>query len=177
MALASSFVATHVYYASLEESDDAVMGQSVALTIVGSLSVAWLGCSAVFLLLMKPAYRITFFSTQTGYEWVQSYFISGQTDEVKKRIFEHNTKQWQSIRGDVKAWTLENWERWEEEKPEWFTEVFRSQVDDDMIPPASLRKLNAGSSRRRNSLGDVMGVASGRRPSMASVHPAGGGAS
>jgi hypothetical protein len=171
MALAASFVAIRVYYASLEDEKDAVMDESVAWTIVGGLSGLGVSFFACFLLLMKPAYRSTFFSTQTGYAWVQSYFVSGQTDEVKKRIFEHNKKQWQSIRPDVKAWTLENWERWEEEKPEFFNDAFKATVDDDMIPPASLRKLNAGSSRRRSSLGDLMGGTSIKRPSMASVQP------
>jgi hypothetical protein len=159
MALAASFVATRVYYASLEEPEDAVMDESVAWTIVGGLSGLGVSFFACFLLLMKPAYRSTFFSTQTGYAWVQSYFVSGQTDEVKKRIFEHNKKQWVSIRPDVKAWTLENWERWEEERPEWFNDAWKAGVDDDMIPPASLRALNGVSNeRRRSSLSDVLGV-------------------
>jgi hypothetical protein len=64
-----------------------------------------------------------------------------------------------SIRDDVKAWTLENWERWEEEKPEWFSDAWKAKIDDDMIPPASLRRLNGGGSqRRRSSLGDILGV-------------------
>jgi hypothetical protein len=76
-------------------------------------------------------------------------------------VFKYNKKQWLSIRGDVKAWTMENWERWEEEKPAWFDEKWKSKVDDDMIPPASLRKLNGGGSqRRRSSLGDILGVGS-----------------
>jgi hypothetical protein len=157
MALAASFVATSVYYASLEEGEDAVMDESVAWTIVGGLSGLGISFFACFLLLMKRKYVSTFFSTETGYAWVQSYFVSGQTDEVKKHIFEHNKKQWLSIRGDVKAWTLENWERWEEEKPEFFNDAFKAALDDDMIPPASLRKLNGAGGRRRSSLGDLLG--------------------
>jgi hypothetical protein len=57
----------------------------------------------------------------------------------------------------VKAWTLENWERWEEDKPEWFNAAWKAGVDDDMIPPEILRKLNGGSQRRRSSLGDLLG--------------------
>ena len=65
---------------------------------------------------------------------------------------------WLSIRDDVKTWTLENWERWEEEKPEFFNDAWKANVDDDMIPPASLRRLNGGASaRRRSSLGDLLG--------------------
>jgi hypothetical protein len=158
MALAASFVATHVFYANLKEGEEAVMDESVAWTIVGGLIGLGVFFFACFLLLMKPAHRSTFFSTQTGYAWVQSYFISGQTDEVKQRIFEHNKKQWASIRDDVKTWTLENWERWEDEKPPFFTDAWKASVDDDMIPPASLRKLNGGGSeRRRSSLGDILG--------------------
>jgi hypothetical protein len=60
----------------------------------------------------------------------------------------------------VKAWTLENWEKWEEEKPEWYNDAWKSKVEDDMIPAASLRKLyGGGSERRRSSIGDAMGLA------------------
>jgi hypothetical protein len=56
-------------------------------------------------------------------------------------------------------YTLENWEHWEEEKPEFFNDNFRGSVEDDMIPAASLRALNiGGNSRRRSSLGDVLGI-------------------
>jgi hypothetical protein len=64
---------------------------------------------------------------------------------------------------------MENWERWEEERPEWFSDNFRASVDDDMIPAASLGALKGGGGvRRRSSLGDVLGVG-------AKVTPVGGG--
>jgi hypothetical protein len=169
MALAASFVSTHVYYASLEEGEKEVMDQSVAWTIVGGLSSSALVGFIAFLLLMKRTYLSTFFSLQTGHEWVKHFFVTGTTDAKKMRTLLSNKKQWLSIRDDVKAWTLENWERWEEEKPAFFTAAFKASVDDDMIPPASLRKLNGGGSeRRRSSLGDVLGVG-------ARVAPVGGG--
>jgi len=37
-------------------------------------------------------------------------------------IFEYNRIQWRSIEAEVKVWTHVNLARWEEEKPEWFTE-------------------------------------------------------
>ena len=157
MALAASFVATRVYYASLEEGGDAVMDESVAWTIVSSLSGAWLSFFVVFLLLMKRPFLGTFTSTRTGRAWVQSRFLANDADFARLRIFGANKKQWLSIRDDVKQYTLENWERWEEEKPAFFNDAFKAQVDDDMIPPASLRKLHGGSQRRRSSLGDLLG--------------------
>jgi hypothetical protein len=158
MALAASFVATHIYYASLEDGEEGVMKEGDAWMMVGGLSGGWICFGAVFLLLMRPGYKGTFFSTQTGYQYVQSKFLR-EGDEKKKEVFKYNKKLWLSIRDDVKAWTLENWERWGEEKPGWFNAAWKAGVDDDMIPPASLRALNGGGNeRRRSSLGDVLGV-------------------
>ncbi|GMI37358.1 hypothetical protein TeGR_g5104 [Tetraparma gracilis] len=164
-ALVASLVATHIYLSGdgVGAGGDEIR-ESVVWTIAGALSGSQVLFFACFLLLMKPAYRSTFFSTQTGYAWVQSYFVSGQTDEVKKNIHEFNKKQWQSIRPDVKAWTLENWDRWEDEKPAWFNDAWKMSVDDDMIPPASLRKMNGGE-RRRSSLGELLGGSARRRSS------------
>ena len=135
------------------------MDQSVAWMIVVGLSSSWLIFFTCFLLIMKKSYLSTFFSLQTGHAWVKASFLNGTDDQQKTRVLRKNRKQWASIRGDVKAWTLENWERWEEEKPAFFNDAFKASVDDDMIPAASLRKLRgAGSSRRRSSLGEAMGL-------------------
>jgi hypothetical protein len=177
-ALVASLVATHIYLRSDDEAADGkVINESIVWSTVGILSGAQVFFFACFLLLMKRNFWGTFFSTETGYEWVQSYFVSGQTDEVKKRIFEHNTKQWMSIRDDVQAWTLENWERWVEEKPSWFNDAWKSDLDDDMIPPASLRAMKlagGGSRRRRSSLADLLvggGGTGGRRSRPSAAGP------
>ena len=34
----------------------------------------------------------------------------------------------------LKPWTLSNWERWEEEKPAWFTDKFIEGVPNEYIP-------------------------------------------
>lgn len=162
MALVASFVATHVYFASLEEPEDAIIDQGHAWTLVGALSGAWTLCFIATLLLMKSGHKHSFFSTQTGHAWVKNFFVKGATDSWKSRTLASNKKQWKSIRGDVKAWCLENWERWEEEEPDWFSEGWRGMVDDDMIPPDCLRKMNGGdSARRRSRLGDVLGIGDG----------------
>ena len=158
MALAASFVSTRVYYAS--DTAEPVMEEGQAWTIVGSLSAGWMCVFAAFLLLMKRPYLGTFFSFQSGHAWAKENFITGDTDELKAWTLGCNKKQWMSIRPDVKAWTMENWERWEDEKPPFFTDAWKASVDDDMIPPANLRKLMKGgaSSRRRSSLGDILGA-------------------
>ncbi|GMI22729.1 hypothetical protein TeGR_g2046 [Tetraparma gracilis] len=138
------------------------MDESVTWTIVGGLSGLFVSFQTCFLLLMKHKYVSTFFSTQTGNAWVQSFFVDGTTDEKKMRTLLSNKKQWASIRDDVKAWTLENWERWEEESPTWFSDAWKAGIDDDMIPPASLRKLDGGDGcRRRSSFAERLGGAGG----------------
>ena len=34
----------------------------------------------------------------------------------------------------MKPWTLENWSRWEEEKPAWFTDAWVESVPNNYIP-------------------------------------------
>jgi hypothetical protein len=65
---------------------------------------------------------------------------------------------------DVKEWTLGNWSRWEEEKPDWFTDEIKATVDDSMIPAKALASLNrrAGGERRRSTLGDSVAGVGGR---------------
>jgi hypothetical protein len=158
MALAASFVATHIYYASLGDGEEGVMKEGYAWMMVGGLSGGLICFGAAFLLLMKLGFKRTFISTQTGYQYVQSKFLR-EGDENKKAVFKYNKKLWLPIREEVKAWTMENWERWEDEKPEFFNDAWKASVDDNMIPPASLRKLNGGASgRRRSSLGDILGA-------------------
>ena len=73
-------------------------------------------------------------------------------------VHSQNRKQWLSIRDDVAQYTMDNWERWMEEKPEWFNDNFKAFVDEDMIPAESLRRIKMGnSSRRRSSLAGLLG--------------------
>ena len=176
-ALGTSLVATYIYLNSDElAADGQVLSESFVWTIVGTLSSLWVFSFAGYMLLMKSRFRSTFFSLQTGYAAVQSRFVDGQTDPTKAWLLGRNKKQWLSIRDDVKAWTLENWERWEDESPAWFDDNFQASVDDDMIPVESLRRMNGGgeSVRRRSSLGDVFGSGGGVL-GPAQVAPIGGG--
>jgi hypothetical protein len=121
------------------------------------LSGAWIVIFLLFLLLMVPAYRSSFFSTQTCKEWACSFFTKeGATDRSKMDIHSMRRALWKHIRADVKEWTLANWERIEEEGPDWFSEGLIGQIEDDMIPPAALARLKnkGGGERRRSSLGD-----------------------
>jgi hypothetical protein len=142
------------------------MSDSVAWMLITSLVGSFVAVSFIFLLLIKPDYRHTFYSTQTSKEWVCSYFTKeGASDESRMYIHWFRHSKWKHIREEVKEWTQANWERIEAENPEWFRAALREHIDDDMIPPASLRKMkmSGGGSRRRSSMSQrLMGEGSVR---------------
>jgi hypothetical protein len=148
------------------EEEDAVMSESVAWMLVGSLTGSFAGVALLFLLTINSKYRRTFYSTETSKEWVCTYFTKeGASDRSKMKIHTLRRAKWKHIREEVKEWTLANWERIEGENQDWFTPALVAQVDDDMIPAAALRKMkmSGGGSRRRSSMSQrLMGEGSTR---------------
>ena len=167
MSMAASLTATRVYYRNLAD-DEQIMAEPLAWAFVGGLSGAWLVIFSAFLLLVKREYLGTFFSLQTGYQYVQSK-VQREGDECKSKVFRYNKKMWKSIRPEVKQWCLDNWELWEEEKPAWFNDAFKASVDDDMIPKRVVASMNGGGSRRRSTVGERLGLAGGTTPGGARV--------
>ena len=170
-----SLVVTKLYYASTAEKDT-VMEEGLALTFIGSMSGAWFAIFGVYLATINAKYRRTFWDSQTGKEWVCSYFTKeGASDASKMQIHASRRLLWTSIRRQVKEWTLENWARFEQEKPEWFLPALIAQVEDEMIPMTALATLEAegNGERRKSSLSDKL-LGDGRRGS-AKVAPAEGG--
>jgi hypothetical protein len=88
VTLAASFIATHIYFVSLEGDEEGVMKEGYAWMMVGGLSGGWICFGSAFLLLMKSGFQRTFFSTQTGYQYVQSKFLR-EGDENKKAVFKY----------------------------------------------------------------------------------------
>ena len=126
LALATSFVFLWVFY----DGDN----KEAVWTLMLGASGTWLVTFAVFLLLMKPQYRSTFFSWKTGKELAMDIFTKGETDEDKHHILECNMKQWKKVRGDVREWVEGGWWRWREEKPEWFSEAWIARLPLKWIP-------------------------------------------
>ena len=68
-----------------------------------------------------------------------------------------------SVRDDVKKGVQGNWYRWEEEKPEWWTDAVKGSIPNDMLPASALKEeeKKGGGVRRRSSLGDIMAMSGG----------------
>jgi hypothetical protein len=74
-----------------------------------------------------------------------AYFIKGESDKIKIKVFTASRHHWVSIEGEIKKWIELNWAKWEEEQPEWFTDVIKAKVPVDLIP-------TDGDARRRESV-------------------------
>jgi hypothetical protein len=64
-------------------------------------------------------------------------------DEGRFKIFQSNRWLWEGIRGEVKAWSLANYGRWNAEQPAWLTPGLLAKIPDDFVP-----KVNAAERRR-----------------------------
>jgi hypothetical protein len=102
-------------------------------------------CLAVFFLNIDRKLLHTFWSTQKSKEYGMAFFLEGESDKVKIRVFTTSRHHWVSIEGDLRKWIGLNWAKWEQEQPEWFTDVIRATVPVEFIPAD-------GDARRRESV-------------------------
>jgi hypothetical protein len=102
-------------------------------------------CFVVFLLNIENKYLHTFWSTQTSKDYSMAFFLEGESEEVKFLVLTYSRHHWVSIEGEIKKWVEMNWAKWEEEKPDWFTDVMKALVPVDFIPAD-------GDARRRESV-------------------------
>jgi len=79
----------------------------------------WIFVFCVFLKVMKKKYRKGFFSLERGCDYSKNFFLKGEGDHIKQKLFGDNQNMWKSIRPQVQDWLSNNWWRWEEENPEW----------------------------------------------------------
>jgi hypothetical protein len=172
--IVSAFLMTKISF-DYTMVDGIAIGEETAWRIIGSLGSAWLLFFVLFLNLVDKKYLKTFVSRETGTQWGENFFLRRETDSGKCEVMLHNKKQWKAIEPDVKEWVMDGWENWEEEKPSWFSEAWKSRIPDDWLPPAELRrqKINGGGKRRRSSIGELIGSAQGKRGS-ATVFPVDG---
>ena len=72
-------------------------------------------------------------------------FREGKGDGVKAAHMATSMHHWSSIEDEVKTWVWANWEKWENEKPEWFDDAIRARVPVEYIP-------GAGDAKKRESV-------------------------
>jgi hypothetical protein len=118
---------------------------SLAWTVVKCFIPGSLVFFAVFFINIERKYWDTFWSTQRSKDWSMAFFLDGKSDAAKFEVMTKSRHHWVTIEEKVKKWIGENWERWEEEKPEWFTDAKKALVPVEFIP-------TSGEARRRESM-------------------------
>jgi hypothetical protein len=147
---------------------------------VGTLFALWAFAALGLWLTMKPEYRRTFSSTQTGYAYARSIFLDNEGNDAKRiYIFGFNERLWRVIRDRVRQWVLNLYAVWQALKPVWFTDAVKAQIPDDFLPAEALRQENArapggrretlGNASRLRSMSIALGVDTLRSESDASI--------
>ena len=131
-----------IYVASPYINERAI---DIASSIVKAFIPITTLCFAVFFWNIERKYWNTFWSTQTSKDMSMSYFLEGGSDAKKFEVFTNSRHHWVSIEGEIKKWVELNWAKWEEEQPEWFTDVRKARVPEEFIPAD-------GDARRRESV-------------------------
>jgi hypothetical protein len=119
-----------------------------------TLTGAWL-CTLLFFVfrVAVPKYRYTLWSWTSGRQLVHDYFLKGNDDQMKFKIFGCNRLLWESDIGEeAKVWMWENWARLKEEKPPWFK---MERVPDEYIPAGELEQLGHNRKRRGSAVGSI----------------------
>jgi len=150
----SELVAVHVYNTSFEDNVDGTkIDAEVLWRIFGSMNAAWLIVMSFFLFRVTvPSYRHTLWSTVSGRQWVQAFFLENEDESEKIFIFGCNKLLWESdIGAEVIEWTRQHWAEWTREKPEWFTPFVIATVPDEYIPAEFWGGLGGAKRQRRGS--------------------------
>jgi hypothetical protein len=118
-----------------EREDVTENGLTLAWRVVGIFIPCTLVLFAVFFLIIEKKYWGTFWSSQRGKDLTVKSFREGKEDATKAAFtFQMSKHHWKAIEEEVRAWVVSNWERWENEKPNWFDDAFRARVPVEYIP-------------------------------------------
>ena len=109
------------------------------------------------MLTMERKYVRTFFSAQTGGEFVVGHFLDNDgNDERRALIFWYNQELWRPIRPQVQAWLHSRFRTWRRTKPAWFTDALVASIPTDMLPVRDAKRLSAQApGGRRSTLHDT----------------------
>eukprot|EP00519_Triparma_laevis_P003619 CAMPEP_0182515326 /NCGR_PEP_ID=MMETSP1321-20130603/37832_1 /TAXON_ID=91990 /ORGANISM="Bolidomonas sp., Strain RCC1657" /LENGTH=275 /DNA_ID=CAMNT_0024722721 /DNA_START=191 /DNA_END=1015 /DNA_ORIENTATION=+ len=104
-----------------------------ATTLLGTILI---GLSIALYFAMHKDYRKSFYSTETGGNMVRRGFLEGN-DLKRAFTLDNNYVLWKGIEGEVELWLKDGWTRWEDEQPEWFTDVWKDKVPMRLRPGAT----------------------------------------
>ena len=119
---------------SIHASQSLPLWETVISLFVISMISFWL-----FLRRIDKAYLWTFFDTRTGSKFICETFETSVTDAAKFGIFKKNRNKWKRIEPEVIKYLEKYWEKFEEEREDWFDAAAIKSVPEDILPRAALK--------------------------------------
>jgi len=107
---------------------------------------------AAFLKLINKKYYNTFFDIRTGKTFLCDTWRTSKGDKGKFYVFSKHKSYYKSINKELKEWLSENWDRWEDEKEDWFTAKIISKIPIELLPEQFSAKLGVDAKGRRKSI-------------------------
>ncbi|GMH84634.1 hypothetical protein TrST_g812 [Triparma strigata] len=135
LSMTGSFVSAYLY--SNHYQDDDKLDTESLQAVLGSLSAIWVLSALSLVLVMDRKYLSTFYNFDTASDYERKCFMNAREDQddLKSELLTDHPDMYRTW-GDelLKPWTLKNWDRWEEEKPAWFTDAWIECVPNEYIP-------------------------------------------
>ena len=158
-------VASVALYNSNYYDQDVKLEVETLQTVLGVLGTVWMSSAIAIVSVMDRKYLHTFYSLDMASDYKRKCFLSAgeDQDDLKSKVLKDHPDMYRTW-GDelIKPWTLKNWDRWEEEKPEWFSDKWIEHVPNEYIPYDWRVKYNKTKGRvedpmmrRRSSLAQV----------------------
>ena len=130
----TSFAAVYLYSRSAAASEKSATSPNDLWALVGVLEGTFVVFFAIFVAMMAPKFRVSFFSTVTASQFCIRKYQNATLDQQKINVFGDHPSYHESINDEVKQWVRKNLAAWEAEAPEWFTERVLASIPKDMIP-------------------------------------------
>ena len=137
----------YLYEKHSDASDELI---SILWKIVSGLFVMSMLSFCLFLASINRDYIKTFFNTQTGQEFLCETWRNAKVDKEKFYVFSKHKSYYKSINKELEEWLLENWDKWEEDKEEWFNIQTISKIPDELIPKVVMKKYGGKKGRRKS---------------------------
>ena len=102
----------------------------------------------LFLSRINKEYLVTFYDNRTGSQFLCDNWRNGISDKERFYVFSKHPSLYKSINRELKDWLSENWERWEEEKEDWFTAKMISKIPSELLPEKALIDMGGVTGRK-----------------------------